>query len=30
METLLRERFTHLKRVIIHVEPPEPDNTPKP
>jgi len=30
METMLRERFSHLKRVIIHVEPPEPKNTPKP
>jgi cation diffusion facilitator family transporter len=29
MEAMLRERFTHLKRVIIHVEPPEPENTPK-
>ena len=26
METMLRERFSHLKRVIIHVEPPEPGN----
>ena len=25
MESLLREHFTQLKRVIIHVEPPEPD-----
>ena len=24
MENLLRERFPHLKRVVIHVEPPEP------
>jgi len=23
---MLRERFSHLKRVIIHVEPPEPGN----
>jgi cation diffusion facilitator family transporter len=29
METILRERFSHLKRVIIHVEPPEPDSTHK-
>ena len=26
MENLLRERFSQLKRVIIHVEPPDPDN----
>jgi divalent metal cation (Fe/Co/Zn/Cd) transporter len=25
MENLLREHFTQLKRVIIHVEPPDPD-----
>ncbi len=29
METMLRERFSHLKRVIIHVEPPEPENIKK-
>jgi cation diffusion facilitator family transporter len=27
MESLLRERFPQLKRVIIHVEPPDPDST---
>jgi divalent metal cation (Fe/Co/Zn/Cd) transporter len=27
MESLLREHFTQLKRVIIHVEPPEPDKS---
>ena len=27
MERLLREHFTQLKRVIIHVEPPEPDKS---
>jgi len=26
MESLLRERFPQLKRVIIHVEPPDPDS----
>jgi divalent metal cation (Fe/Co/Zn/Cd) transporter len=26
MENILRARFSHLKRVIIHVEPPEPGN----
>jgi cation diffusion facilitator family transporter len=29
MENILRERFSHLKRVIIHVEPPEPGNIKK-
>jgi cation diffusion facilitator family transporter len=30
MENLLRKRFTQLKRVIIHVEPPDPGNTQSP
>ena len=30
MENLLRERFSQLRRVIIHVEPPDPDNKSSP
>jgi cation diffusion facilitator family transporter len=30
MENFLRERFSQLKRVIIHVEPPDPDNKSSP